>query len=933
MLSHQFKRKFYKNSVIKTSSKNTSIYFYLIIAFLGYSSIKSQENLRVLQIDQNHGLLDTIKDILKDSLMVKSIDFIPSIKRDSLSLSILKDSTKIMNDSIKISSKDSIKKPVEMLESIVQHSADSIIRQDIKNKKITLYKNAKVHYKDIDLTAGYIEIDNNTNIITAKGIKDSIGKYSELPVFKQGSQESTQDTIKFNFKTEKAKIWNLKTDQEGLIIRGEVSKKHNDSVIFIENIKMTSSEKENPDYYIKIKKAKFIKDQKLVAGTSQLVIADVPTPVIIPFIYVPLTKGRTSGFLMPTYGENNNQGYFLQNGGYYLVINDNFDLAILGDIYTNGSWGLRTESGYAVRYKYSGNFDFRYENLTSSLKGLSDYGNTSNFNLRWSHSQDQKASPHSRFSASVNMGSSKYFKQSNNEINNNSFLNNTLSSSVSFYKKFVGTPFNTTVSVTHQQNTNTEQITMSLPSFQLNMDRIYPFVGKGGAKNNAIQKTGLTYAMKGDNNIQTSDEFFLKKEMFDSAKSGIQQDMSLSTNMKLFKYFTLSPNANYKETWYFDQLQKTFDDTKNAVVTDTINRFTSFREYNTALSLSTTFYGMFKFKPGSKIEAIRHVVRPSVSYSYTPDFSFYNKEYTKQTAGVEESVEYSPFENGIFGRPGSGISNSINMSIANNLEAKVRNKDTTNADEKSKKIILLNNLNFSTSYNMAADSLKWSPVGVNAGTNLFNNKLSINANATLDPYAIDVDGKKINTFNFNNGGSLFRLTSAGMSMNYALAGGGDKKEKTAQEKNKQANNSDGIFGENITTSNQQPANEQSADEKVKTTKLFQYSIPWTLNLAYSLNYSNSNRQQEISSNSLMFSGDVELTPKWKVGFSSGYDFKNTGFTYTQLRFSRDLDSWKLNFNWVPFGDRQSYFFFIGIKSAMLSDLKYDKHNQPDKRLF
>ncbi|WP_245780668.1 putative LPS assembly protein LptD [Lutibacter maritimus] len=877
------------------------------------STIYSQEIKQTIKDNSELKLSDTIF-IKNDSVIIPKNDSINLKAKDSL---------------IASKPKDSLKKPKELLESIIEHSADSLIRQDIKNNKITLYKNAHIHYKDIDLTAGFIEIDNKTNIVTAKGIKDSVGVYTELPVFKQGSQESTQDTIKFNFKSEKAKIWNLKTDQQGIIIKGEVSKKHNDSVIFIENIKLTSSQKDDPDYYIRVKKAKFIKDQKLVAGASQLVIADVPTPVILPFVYVPMTQGRTSGFLMPTWGENNRQGYFLQNGGYYFVLSDNFDLAILGDIYTNGSWGLRTESGYAVRYKFSGNFDFRYENLINSLKGLDDYAKTSNYNIRWSHSQDQKASPNSRFSASVNLGSSKYYKESNNEYNTNSFLNNTLSSSISFYKKFVGTPFNMSLSVTHSQNTNTEQISMTLPSLQVNMDRIYPFVGKGGAKNNALQKTGLTYSMKGDNKINTTDEFFFKKEMFDEAKSGIQHSLALNTNMKVLKYFTLSPNVNYKEVWYFDRLKKTFDDAENAVVTDTISSFSSFREYSTALSLSTTFYGMFKFKKGSKIEAIRHVVRPSVSYSYRPDFSFYNEEVQK-TADPNNTIEYSPFSNGIYGSPGTGISNSLNFSLNNNLEAKVRSKDSTETE--SKKIILLNNLNFSTSYNMAADSLKWSPVSVNAGTNLFDNKLSVNANATLDPYAIDANGKKINTFNFDNNGSLFRLTNAGLTLNYSLASKSGKKTKTDSQKKADANNSEGVFGESSIASNQQtPAGESS--EEVKETKLFGAEIPWSLKIAYSLNYSNSARQKEISSNSLMFSGDLDLTPKWKVGFSSGYDIKNQGFTYTQLRFSRDLDSWKLNFNWVPFGDRQTYYFFIGVKSSMLSDLKYDKRQQPDRRLF
>jgi hypothetical protein len=842
---------------------------------------------------------------------------------------ISKDTLKIgVKDSIISKSKDTILKPKELLESIIAHSADSLIRQDIKNNKILMYKNAHVHYKDIDLTAGYIEINNNTNIVTAKGIKDSVGVYQEKPIFKQGAEETKQDSIAFNFKTEKAKIWGLRTEQQGVIIRGETTKKENDSTIFVRNIKFTTSEKEKPDYYIKTNKAKIVPNKKLVIGVSNLVISDVPTPLFLPFAYIPLTKGNMSGFLMPTWGENNQQGYFLQNGGYYLAINDYVDLALLGDIYTNGSWGIRTESNYAVRYKFSGNFSFRYENLINSLRGFSDYSRTTNYNIRWSHSQDAKASPNSRFSASVNLGSSKYYKESLNEYNSNAFLNNTLSSSISYYKKFVGTPFNLSLSVTHSQNTNTESIIMSLPSLQINMDRIYPFVSKTGAKKNALQKLGLTYSLKGDNKINTTDKFFLKKEMFNTAKSGIQQNASFSTNMKVLKYFTLSPNANYKEVWNFDKISKTYNAIENTVVTDTINGFKAFREYSAGLSLTTTVYGMLKFKKG-RLQAIRHVMRPSVSYGYKPDFSNYY-EKVQQSADPNDLLEYSPFANGIYGNPSRSLSNSLNFSLNNTLEAKVMPKDTV--DAKPEKITLINNLNFSTSYNMAADSLKWSPVRMSAGTDFFNKKLRLNLNATLDPYAINASGTRINTFNINNGGSLFRLTNAGLTMNYSLSSKKSKGKESKQQQNANANNSDGIFGDNLNVSNRINNNEDATPE-TKTAKLYNATFPWTLKLAYSLNYINSKRQNEISSNSLMFSGDVDLTPKWKVGFSSGYDIKNQGFTYTQLRFSRDLDSWKLNFNWVPFGTRQTYYFFIGVKSSMLSDLKYDKRQVPDRVLF
>jgi hypothetical protein len=851
---------------------------------------------------------------------VYSQEINPKISKDTLKIGV--------KDSLISKSIDTITKPKELLESIIDHSADSLIRQDIKNNKILMYKNAHVHYNDIDLTAGYIEINNNTNIVTAKGIKDSVGVYQEKPIFKQGGEETKQDSIAFNFKTEKAKIWGLRTEQQGVIIRGETTKKENDSTIFVKNIKFTTSEKEHPDYYIKTNKAKIVPNKKLVIGVSNLVISDVPTPLFLPFAYIPLTKGTMSGFLMPTWGDNNQQGYFLQNGGYYLAINDYVDLALLGDIYSNGSWGIRTESNYAVRYKFSGNFSFRYENLINSLRGFSDYSRTTNYNIRWSHSQDAKASPNSRFSASVNLGSSKYYRESLNEYNSNAFLNNTLSSSVSFYKKFVGTPFNLSLSVTHSQNTNTESIVMSLPSLQVNMDRIYPFVSKTGAKKNALQKLGVTYSLKGDNRINTSDQFFLKKEMFDNAKSGIQQNATFSTNMKLLKYFTLSPNANYKEVWNFNKISKTYNATKNAVATDTINGFNAFREYSAGVSLTTTVYGMLKFKKG-RLQAIRHVMRPSISYGYKPDFSNYYEE-VQQSADPNDLLEYSPFANGIYGSPSRSLSNSLNFSLNNTLEAKVMPKDST--DAKAEKITLINNLNFSTSYNMAADSLKWSPVRMSAGTDFFNKKLRLNLNATLDPYAINTSGTRINTFNINNGGSLFRLTNAGLTMNYSLSSKKSKGKGGKQQQNANANNSDGVFGENLNVSNRINNNENAAPE-TKSAKLYNATFPWTLKLAYSLNYINSRRQNEISSNSLMFSGDVDLTPKWKVGFSSGYDIKNQGFSYTQLRFSRDLDSWKLNFNWVPFGTRQTYYFFIGVKSSMLSDLKYDKRKVPDQRLF
>ncbi|NOQ92799.1 MAG: LPS-assembly protein LptD [Flavobacteriaceae bacterium] len=820
---------------------------------------------------------------------------------------------------------DSIPITKEFLEDNIKHKAKGYVSNDFTKQTAELYDEAELYFQDIELKAGKIIIDYKNSLAHATGIYDTLGNYIQRPEFKQGAQHSTQDSLIYNFKNEKAIIYQSRTEQQGIVITGDITKKENDSTFYINKAKFTTSQKEHPDYYISTTNIKVVPNSKIVGGLSNLVIADVPTPLILPFFYAPITKGRASGFLIPTWGENQNQGFFLQNGGYYFNINDYVDLAVLADIYTNGSWGIRTESNYSLRYKFTGNFSFRYESLINSQRGFPDFSKSTNFFVRWSHSQSAQSNPNSRFSASVNFGSSSFFTESLNELSSPYYLTNTFSSSISYFKKFVGTPFNMNASLTHTQNTNTEQIDMNLPSFNLNMDRIYPFAPKFGAKKNPIQNLGVTYSMGAQNRITTTDDEFGKAEMFKNAKTGIKHDVSMGTNMKLFKYFTVSPNATYKDVWYFKTIDKNWDDDIEEVVTDTIQGFDSYREYAANVSASTTFYGMVNFKKG-RLQAIRHVVRPSVSYNYRPDFSQYYNEY-QVSIDPGDIEEYSRFQNGIYGAPSRGLSSSIGLSLNNTLEAKVASKDES--EEKAAKINLLNNLNFSTSYNMAADSLKWSPVRMTAGTQLLKNKLNININATMDPYAINANGTKINTFNINNDGSLFRLTSAGLTSNYSISSKDFGRNKTKSKTSNRNSTSDNLFGGSITNNDQK----LNTKEEVKETKLYNASMPWDIRLRYSLTYINPRGENKISANSVQVSGNLEFSPKWRVGISSGYDFENKGITYTQLRFERDLDSWRFTFNWVPFGDRATYYFFIGIKSSALSDLKYDKRQVPDKRLF
>ena len=870
----------------------------------------------------------------KDSIR-PSIENRVTIKTDSVLAPIIDEK---VQDSTKT---DSIKPKKGLLENKVVYSAvDYTTFNQIKHK-LYLYNQAKIDYGDMNISAGSITVDYTTNTVRARGIIDTTGEYTQKPVFTQGSSVVEPDSIVFNSKTKKALIYNSKTEQgEGTVI-ASITKKENDSVYFLKNAKYTTAENlEDPDYYIKLRKAKIVPGKKIVTGLANLFIYDVPTPIGLPFAFFPQTETHTSGIILPSFGEQNDRGFFLQNGGYYFAINDNVDLTVLGDYYTNGSYGLRVENTYAKRYKYRGNLAFRYESLITSELGFSDYAKNTLYNLRWSHSQDSKANPNSRFSASVNLGSSNYYSGSLNQVNIANRFNNTLSSSVSYSKTFQGEPqVNVSLTATHSQNTQTETINMTLPTLQGSIGRMYPFAPKTGSKKGIIQNINLQYNLRGENRIETTDSLFFKKEMFDDAQAGFQHSIPLTTNFKLFKYFSMSTSTNFNEVWTFKTIDKSFDTTTRETVTETVNGFDSFRTYNFSTSLGTTIYGMFDFeKEGKdpKIQKIRHVMRPAISYNINPAFDKYYDTYEVVSADGEtkEDVSFTRFEESIFGTPGQTFSSSMGLSLSNNIEAKVRDKDSTATEPK--KVVLLNNLNFSTSYNFAGDSLQWSPVRMSGGTQLFDNKLSLNFGATLDPYALDNNNNRIDTFNVDNGGSLFRLTSANMTASWSLSSDKKgKKDSKDDDRNRDENlqgggRDDDMFG--VSQDFSKPIPKKDDKDKDAKNAFYHYKIPWSLRLAYAVNYSNSTRQNEISSHSLMFSGDIQLSDKWSIGASSGYDVKNNGFTSTQLRFERDLESWRMNMSWVPFGTYTSWNFFIGIKSSLLQDLKYEKRKSPDTQL-
>ena len=828
--------------------------------------------------------------------------------------------------------KDSIKTKV-FLEGKVKYKSADYARIEQKKKLITLYNKAELYYQDVELKSGIIVLDYEKNEVYAGRIKDSTGKYTQYPNFKQGANVVEPDSIRFNFKTQKAMIWNSRSDQGEFKIKAAMTKKENDSVYFLKGARFTTSKDvDNPEYYFQTNKVKFIPGKKVVTGVTNMVIANVPTPLALPFAFFPMSKEiSVSGILLPSYNDSNTRGFSLQNGGYYFALSDHYNLTVLGDYYTNGSYAIRTESSYAKRYSYRGNINIRFENLINSERGYPDYSKQNIYNIQWSHSKDTKSSPNSSFSASVNLGSSKYYKQSINVTNIGSNLNNTLSSSISYTKTFNVIPQSRlSLTATHSQNTQTSEINMTLPDLQFSVDRIYPFVGKDGVKKGFFKNINLQYNMSGRNSFVTTDSLFFKRQMFENAKVGVQHTIPLSTNFKLFKYFSASTSLNYQEVWYIKTINRNYDAEQSKVVDKIVNGFDAYRTYSFSSSLGTTIYGTFNRGENRKIQSLRHVMRPSVSYGYTPSFEKYYNTYASDASGTM-TKDYTRFEGGIFGGPGKTNSNSLGFDLSNTLEAKVTDRDSTKTE--AKKIMLLNNLNFSTSYNLDADgktSLAWSPVRVSGGTQLFKDKMNVNFGATLDPYAIDNSGNRINLYNINNGGSLFRMTSANMTLNYSLSSKKDetkKKDKNAQGQ-RNGGRDDDLFGKStdINDLSKSQFDESDEDGEDKISEFFSSTLPWDMTFAYSLTYGNNNRENEIIGNSIMVSANADISPQWKAGVSTGYDFVQNGVTFTQFRFERDLKSWRMSFNWTPFGTNANWSFFIGIKSGVLSDIKFDKRS-------
>jgi hypothetical protein len=826
----------------------------------------------------------------------------------------LPDTVATTSDTLNIDTKTIQKSESPLKDPIFSDARDSIL-YSLDGKKVFLYGNAVVKYQNMELKAAYIEFDTETNIVFAEGRPDSTGTIVEKPEFKEGKQVFRMEKMHYNFETKKAKISGVITEEAGGFLHSHDTKLMPDKTINISGGKFTTCDQDHPHFYISISRAKAIPGSKLITGPAYLVIEDVPFPLILPFGFFPNKQGRSSGILMPEYGEERNRGFFIRRGGFYLGLNDYMDLRVTGDIYTKGSWATNVVTTYRKRYRYSGNFSFALSQNIIGEKGFDDYFKDQSYWLNWSHSQDPKASPNSTFQARLNLGSPSHNRY--NARNVESFLANQISSSISYSKVWPGSPFSMTTSMNHSQNNLDSSITIGFPRMAFNMNRIYPLKRKSAIGAPVwYEKIGLSYSGNIDNTISTRTDELFTKSTLDNMRNGVQHRIPVSTSFSILKYVTVSPSANYTENWYTKTIVKEWDTEEQKVIIKDVSGFERAWQYNTGVSMNTKLYGMYSFKSTSKVQAIRHVMNPSISLSYRPDFSEESYGFYKNVITPTDTLRYSIFEGSVYGAPGSGKSGLLNFSLGNNLEMKVlSSKDTTSL---TRKIKILESLSINTSYNMLVDSMNWSPVSLSARTTLFE-KFSINVSSTFDPYALSSDGRRYNEFEYNKSGTPFRLTSARAGVSFSLQGGGGSGNQQDRENAPQNPIDRRLYG----TETGDPYFGEAMNTGFGGADYVDFEVPWTLRLDYSFSYSKP-QYVKNTTQSMSFSGDVSLTPKWKVGFTSGFDFKNMQLTTTSINIYRDLHCWEMSFGVIPIGFMRSFSFNINVKAGTLRDLKYNK---------
>jgi len=830
------------------------------------------------------------------------------------------------------------------INSKVDYNATDSLIFSLDGGMVELYGDAYIAFEDITLEAAYIRYDMENNMVTANGVLDTAGVLTGKPVFTDADNSFESKNLGYNFKSKKGYIEEVVTAQEGGFLHSEQTKLQANGHVHLKNGKYTTCDADHPHFYIAISKGISMPGDKIVSGPAYIVLGDVPLPLGIPFGFFPNSKTKTSGILIPTYGEEQRRGFYLREGGYYFAMNEFMDLRVTGDIYTNGTWGVRVGSNYKLNYKFSGNLNVKYfKNITGYKNIEGEYSVSKDYSIGWSHSQDSRANPNSSFRASVNLSSSSY--DQNHTRNITSVMRNTKQSSVSYTKSFPNSPFNLSASLNHNQNSNTKAVNMTLPKIALNMSRITPFKRKSAiGPKKWYEDIQLSYNSILENRINTVDSLMFTSAVFDDMRNGYKHSIPLALSIRPFKKtpmlqsFAITPSMNYtgmfysKQTYKYASYEEIEDEDGNLILEPTVEE-TLIAKYSYAQSLlpsissgfAPKIYGMYNFSDKGRLEAIRHVMTPSVSFSYVPDMTAIQADYYRAVVDVENNYDtlevYSIYEDQIYGTPTfNGASGSLSLALRNNVEAKMRSKvDTIDEIEKVK---LLDNFNFSTSLNLFhQDTLTpaWRPINFNGNTRIFNNKLNLSFRGVLDPFGYNDDLRRTRETYYSQTGKPLRLTNASASAGFSFKSkqdkSGSKSDQEDMDRESQLNNRD--MAGNDPMDQYDPNREEYYGDYVD------FDIPWSVRIDYSFSYQKPKDEISIVQ-TVRASGDFSLSPNWKIGFNTGYDLDRKEFTTTNLSIYRDLHCWEMRVSVVPFGTYKSYNFQINAKSSILSDLKYNK---------
>ena len=833
---------------------------------------------------------------------------------------------------------DSLKSDSE-IETTINYNAKDSIYYDLKTQIIKLYGNSSIDYGNINLKAHEIMVDWNKQTLDANFMRDSTGLKIGKPIFTENNQSYETDKITYNFNSKKAIISGIVTQLDDAYMQGEKVKKNELDELYIHDAKYTTCNLADPHFHIATKKLKVIPGKKVISGPFHLKFGNVPTPLGFIFGMFPQPKETVSGIIMPSYGEEKRRGFYLREGGYYFAVSDYFDLRLTGDIYSKGSYGATIATNYKKRYAYNGSLKFNYNK--SKTGEIESPFESNDFSFSWTHTPSSKGRS-SRFSSSVNFQTNSYNQNKNLvQSNFNQSINAQFNSNISYSKTFKGSPFNISTNLRHSQNVQNKKVNLTLPDLSYNMSRIYPFKNMGKLGKTALGKISISHRFTGKieltngssssslnsiNVINSSDSFNKQVDfnmgnintIVDRSKIGGKHTIPISTSFNILKFFTVSPSINYNEIWYLKKLNYTYNEVENGVEIDTTNGFSRAWSYNTALSLSTRIYGTVFFKKG-KIKAIRHVITPEISLTYSPDFTQKKYGYYEniQINNEGETRLLSKYENFLYGSPRIGSSASINFYIGNNLEMKVIDENDTISG--TKKIKIFENLSFSGNYNFLADSFQLSPIRFNTRTSFFKRLINVSLSGTIDPYAYKLDSisetnqiyqRRINELAIKNNQGLGSLAFINMALGMRFSAKDFQSPEEEDEKESR-------FG---TRREIDYINSNIAE-------YVDFNVPWSINASYNLNRRKIGYNDPTITQTITMSGDISISEKTKISMRSGYDFKNKMLTQTSINAIRDLHCWRIRFNWVPFGRFQSYNLSISAVSALLQDLKLEKRSR------